>query len=102
MSLSSIPSSVTLQGKTYQLKPYSRLNERILAERAPELEALLTKGEISKWEYYDRLLRLVIEGPYEFDTQSDTFDAREAEAVVLSFVPPSMQAYVLLQGFQQS
>lgn len=92
----------TIGGKTYQYKPYSRKNDKLLKEQGPLIEQRLTSGEIEVWEYYDLLLKLISEPPHDFDTTGDDFDARGAELAILSFVPPSLKTYVLLQGLQLS
>ena len=90
---------VNLQGKTYKLRPYSAKNAERLKVEGGKLAEQLAEQQIDTWTYYEQLLPLVIEGPYEFDTRADDFDGNDAEAAVLSFVPPSLRAYVLLAGF---
>lgn len=92
--------TVELQGKTYELKPFSAINESRMIEQGSILSAELDAGKITKFQYYDKFLPLIIKGPHEWDVTSPEFDGREAENAILSFVPPSMQAYVLLTGFR--
>lgn len=99
-NLSDIPQYVTIHGRTYKLKPFSRGNETTLREQGGLASSDLEAGKIDRFQYYDVVLRLVLEGPYYFDVNADTFDVREAEAAILSFLPPSMQAYTILNGFQ--
>lgn len=94
---------VTIQGKEYKLRNYSAKNRAILDVEGPALEKRLTAGEITDFEYYDKLLRLiVVETEVEWDTMSDDFDLREAEDVFMSFFPPSMRLYMLLTGLGKS
>jgi len=92
--------TVVVQGKTYNLKPYSAFNLERLNNAGAMISKELTEGKITEFEYYDKLLQLVIEDRGEWDVTAKDFNAREAENAVLSFVPPSKQAYLLLTGFQ--
>lgn len=98
--MNDFPTHVTIQGRSYKLKPFSAPNEKVFNEQGNEASKALEAGEIQRWEYYDRVLRLILDGPFHFDCKSPDFDAREAEAAIWSFVPPSLRAYVLLAGFQ--
>ena len=90
----------TIQGKTYQLRPYSAVNLERLNTKGAEFVDLLMKGEIDEFEYYNRILPIVIADEPAWDVYAEDFDGREAENAILSFVPPSKQAYLLLNGFQ--
>ena len=94
---------ITIQGKQYTLRKYSAKNRRILDEQGPELEKRLTAGEITQFEYHDELLKLIVtETEVEWDALSDEFCLREAEDAFLSFFPPSMRLYMLLNGLGKS
>ena len=98
--LSISPSTVMIHGKEYKLKPYSPVNWKALQDIAPQLIEQMESGKITQFDYWDRLLRVVLVGPYEWDVHAPDFDGREAENGILAFVPPSMQFNVLLTGFQ--
>lgn len=90
---------VNILGKAYRLKAYSSPNEARVREHGPQLEKDLNQGNITRGEYYKRFLDMILkDGAPDIDYEGEDFDAREAEAAILSFFPPSMQALVLLTG----
>lgn len=100
--LTDLIKEVSIHGKPYKLKPYSAKNRATVNNDGVELQSQLAVGEITEFEYYNELLKLICEGPYEWDTMADDFDGREAEDAFLSFFPPSMRVYMLLIGLQKS
>lgn len=97
--LSDIPTSVTIGGKQYDLKPYSAPNERRLKDQAPKLEESLASGVITRTGYYRALLDLILKGGApDIDYDGENFDGREVEAAFMLFLPPSIRAYSLLTG----
>lgn len=99
------PETVIVHGKTYEYKPYSAVNIARLKDEGTALSEKLNDREITEFEYYDQLLRLVLKRPdtpagYEWDVQADDFNAREAEQVIVGFLPPSKQAFVMLSGWE--
>lgn len=94
-------SHVTLQGVSYELLPCSKFYWDRLEKQGAAAAEKLENAKIHQFEYFDILLKLVIADEPHWDTTSKEFDGREAENAILSFMPPSMQARVLLTGFQQ-
>jgi hypothetical protein len=101
--LTDLIKEVSVHGKPYKLKPYSAKYRGILNDKGTDLQAQLAVGAITEFEYYDRLLRLIVvdENP-TWDTTADDFDGREAEDAFMSFFPPSMRLYMMLTGLQKS
>ena len=101
--LTDLIKEVFVHGKAYKLKPYSAKNREILNDKGTDLQAQKAVGEIDEFEYYDKLLRLIVadENP-TWDTRADDFDGREAEDAFMSFFPPSMRLYMMLVGLQKS
>ena len=92
--------TVVIQGKTYNLHPYSPYYLSELNTKGAQLVKDQLDGKITEFEYFDKLLRIVIADEPKWDVTAKDFDGREAENAVLAFVPPSKQMYLLLSGFQ--
>ena len=89
-----------LQGKVYDLRPFSVTNYEILETTGVGFKDALENGEMIRFQYWDAMLKLCLVEPFEWDVDSDEFDGREAENAIIAFLPPSMQISVLLLGFQ--
>ena len=93
-------SHVLVQGNSYALQPCSTFYWDRLAKEGAVAAERLEKGKIDQFEYWNILLKLIVKDEPGWDVTHKDFDGREAENAILSFVPPSMQARVLLTGWQ--
>lgn len=95
-------STVFIQGVSYEMYPCSQFYWDRLEADGSKAAKKLEDREITQFAYWDILLKLIIKDEPKWDVNSKEFDGREAENVILAFMPPSMQARVLLLGFQPS
>lgn len=87
----------TIQGKDYTYRPYNRATEEALAQIEEELMPLMKKGEIDRFDYYERMLDFIARENVEIDV--DTLDAHEAEEAFADFLPPTMRLSAQLLGY---
>lgn len=88
---------VVLGGKSFAMRPCTYdAYERVRTEEPAHNEAL-QRGEIDRFDYYLRVLQLVLAGPTETLSKGD-FCAREAEEVIEGFFPVSLRLQARLTG----
>jgi len=95
-------STFVIQGQGYELVPCSQYYFDRLNNQGAIAAESLENGKIDTFEYWDILLKLITNDEPKWDVRAKDFDGREAENGILAFLPPSMQAKVLLIGFQSS
>lgn len=90
----------TIQGHEFVLKPYTRKNSRNFQEKQTALIEEFANDDFTDkiFEYYERALQLVCDGPFD-KIDWEEVDAHQMEDIILSFVPKSIRLYAQLSGF---